>query len=186
MDQIIENFKRIYEKEDLFIPATPMQMNKLENLLGAEVSKIIDFYREHQPYNMPMSKSYVQLLDIDNMISENTNAEPGKYLAEHGVFVFALTVGGNVLCIDTNHVESGDASVLIADANFCSYNEIHKCIEIGIVPDEVLAQLAENEIFPLNYSNITKCLRKIEDSFMDFMLKLSNDEYEDIEEYLEE
>ena len=61
-------------------------------LFGIEVNKIIEFYKEYQPYNMPMTKSYVQLLDIDNIIIENTNAEPGKYLAEHKVFVFAVTV----------------------------------------------------------------------------------------------
>lgn len=68
---------------------------------------------------------------------------------------------------------------------FCSYNEIYECVEIGIVPEDVLEQIPQNEILRLNYPNITKCLRKIEDSFIEFMLKLSNDEYEDIEEYLE-
>ena len=186
MNQIVENFKKAFQNEDLFIRSTPAQMEKLERLMGGEVGRIIDFYREFQPYNVPMSKSYVKLLDIDNMLLENTNAEPGKYLAEYGCFVFALTVGGNVLCIDTNNVKSGDASVLIADANFCSYNEIYECTEIGIIPDEVLEQLADNEIVPLNYPNIVKCLKKVEDSFFAFMLKLSNDEYEDIEKFLEE
>ena len=185
MNQIIKNFERIFERQDLFVEATPDQMEKLKRLFGSEVSKIIEFYGKYQPYNMPMSKSYVQLLDIENMIMENTKAEPGKYLADHNVFVFAVTVGGNVLCIDANSITCGDASVLIADVNFCSYNEIHDCVEIGIAPDEVLEQLAENEMLLLNYENIVKCLRKIDDSFMNFMLKLSNDEYEDIEEYLE-
>ena len=186
MKQIVENFKRIFEEEELFIQATSAQISKLENLLGKNVGKIIDFYREYQPYNMPMTESYVQLLDIDNIISENTEAEPGVYLADFGVFCFALTVGGNVLCIDTNDAKNGDASVLIADANFCSYNEFYNCVEIGIAPEEVLEQLADDELLPLNYPNLKKCLTKIEDSFMDFMLKLSNDEYEDMEEYLEE
>lgn len=185
MKQIAENFKRIYEKEELFIEATPMQISKLEGLLGNKVCKIIDFYKNYQPYDIPMSKSYVQLLDIEGIVLENTNAEPGKYLAEYGVIVFAVTVGGNVLCIDTNSANDGDASVLIADANFCSFNESLECVEIGIVPDEIYEQLIENEAVILNYENITKCLNKIENSFMEFMLKLSNDEYEDIEEYLE-
>ena len=185
MYQIIKNFNKILGKGDSFTQASPIQINKLKTLFGNEVSKVIEFYSKYQPYNVPMLNSYVQLIDIDNIIEENTNAEPGKFLSKFGVFVFALTVGGNVLCINTNDTKNGDASVLIADANFCSYNEFYKCIEIGIAPEEVFEQLEENEILPLNYSNIIKCLRKIEDSFMEFMLKLSSNEYEDIEEYLE-
>ncbi|WP_448821813.1 hypothetical protein [Cetobacterium sp.] len=132
-----------------------------------------------------MLSSYVQLIGIDNIIVENTNAEPGKYLAEYGVYVFAITVGGNVLCIDTNDVKEGDASVLIADSNFCSYNEVYDCIEIGIVPEMLLDDLSNNGIVRLNYMNIKKCLNKIDDSCLDFMMKLSNEEYEDIEEFLE-
>ena len=107
------------------------------------------------------------------MIEENTYAEPGKYLSDYGVFVFAVTVGGNVLCIDTNKVKNGYASVLIADANFCSYNEYYDCIEIGIAPDKVLDKLHGSEILRLNYPNIKKCLPKIENSFIKFMRKLS-------------
>ncbi len=185
MDKLIKNFNKILEKDNLFIQATSIQINKLKALFGDGVDKIVDFYARYQPYDIPMLKSYVQLLGIDNIIEENTNAEPGKYLAEYGVYVFALTVGGNVLCIDTNNAKDGDTSVLIADSNFCSYNEFRKCVEIGIIPEEVMEQFTNEEIIPMNYTNITKCLKKVEDSFMQFMLKLSNDEYEDIEEYLE-
>ena len=185
MHQIIKNFNNIFEKEDLFIEASPMQINELKDLFGNDVSKVLDFYSKYQPHNVPMLNSYVQLIDINRIIEENTNGEPGKCLAEYGVYVFALTVGGNVLCIDTNDIKNGDASVLIADVNFCSYNEIYECVEIGIVPEDVLEQIPQNAILRLTYPNITKCLRKIEDSFIEFMLKLSNDEYEDIEEYLE-
>ena len=185
MQQIINNFTKMYRKEDLFIEATPTQINRLRSLFGSGVSVITDFYSRYQPNDVPMTKSYVRLLGIDTIIEENTRGEPGKYLAEYGVYVFAVTVGGNVICVDTNDIVNGDASVLIADENFCSYNTHHKCVEIGIVPREVLAQHPQTELIELNYPNIIKCLTKIESSFMEFMLKLSSNAYEDIEKYLE-
>ena len=90
---------------------------------------------------LPMLDSYVSLLGIDRIILENTRGEPWKFLAEYGVFVFAITVGGNVLCVDTNDYKDGDASVLIADANFCSYNDHYGCAEIGIIPKSVAGEL---------------------------------------------
>ena len=185
MDKIINNFMEKFENEDLFIEATPEQINRLKELWGNGAGAVIDFYSKYQPYEIPMTESYVQLLDIDRMIMESTNAEPGKYLAEYGVYVFAVTVGGNVLCIDTNDIHNGVPSVRIADSGFCDFNEFYECAEIGIVPEEVMDEFPEDEMIPLNYENIALCMKKIEDSFFDFMLKLSNDEYEDIEEYLE-
>lgn len=185
MKEVIEKFNNMYENEDLFCPASDEQISKLSNLFGNNVKKIIDFYRKYQPNNIPMLDSYVQLLGIDKILLENTTAEPGKYLAENGVYVFALTVGGNLLCIDANDCKEDDASILIADCNFCSYNENYKCVEIGIVPDELMEDMLKDGIVILNYPNIKKCLKKIESSFEVFMNKLSNGEYDDIEEYLE-
>lgn len=185
MKEVIEKFNNMYENEDLFCPASDEQISKLSNLFGNNVKKIIDFYRKYQPNNIPMLDSYVQLLGIDKILLENTTAEPGKYLAENGVYVFALTVGGNLLCIDANDCKEDDASILIADCNFCSYNENYKCVEIGIVPDELMEDMLQDGIVILNYPNIKKCLKKIESSFEVFMNKLSNGEYDDIEEYLE-
>ncbi|MDO5406326.1 MAG: hypothetical protein Q4F28_03215 [Eubacteriales bacterium] len=185
MNQIIDNFSEIFKREDLFSHATETEISQLKKLFGEKVNKVIEFYCKYQPNNFPMSKSYVQLIDIDKIIIENTIGEPGKFMAEYGVYVFALTVGGNVLCIDTNDVHDGDANVLIADSNFCSYNETHNCVEIGVAPEEVVQHLGEGEILVLNYANMTKCLKKIENSFLTFMLKLSKNEYDDIEAYLE-
>lgn len=185
MQEVIENFYNMYENEDLFCPASDEQIRKLSNLFGNNVNKIIDFYKKYQPNNIPMLDSYVQLLGIDKILLENTIAEPGKYLAEYGIYVFALTVGGNLLCIDTNDCKDDDASILIIDCNFCSYNDHYNCVEIGIVPDELMEDFLKNGIVILNYSNIKKCVKKIESSFEVFMNKLSNSEYDDIEEFLE-
>ena len=95
------------------------------------------------------------------------------------------------MCIDTNDVKDGDASVLLADHDFCSYNEFYDGVEISIAPKEVMEgyinKYKENpdcDILRLNYPNIKRCLLQIEDSFFEFMRKLSMNEYEDIEEYL--
>lgn len=186
MKEVIEKFYNMYKNEDLFCYASDEQIRKLCKLFGNNAGKIIDFYKKYQPNNIPMLDSYVQLLGIDRILLENTAAEPGKYLAENGVYVFALTVGGNLLCIDTNDCKDGDASILIADCNFCSYNEKYNCVEIGMVPDELIGELLKNGIVALNYPNIKKCLKKIESSFEVFMNKLSNGEYDDIEDFLEE
>lgn len=184
MIQVAANFKELLKREDLFDKATTVQENELRNLLKDGANNVVEFFINYQPYNIPMLDSYVKLIGIDNIIIENTKSEPGKYLAQFGVFVIAVTVGGNVICIDTNDAKDGDPSVLIADANFCSYNQFWDCIEIGIVPDDVTEQLQENELLCLNYDNIKKCLNKIEDSFIEFMLKLSKNQYDDIEKYL--
>ena len=185
MLESIENFEKMFsDKSDVFCAATPDQITKLKKLFGDNVNKIIDFYSGHQPNHLPMLDCYLSLLGIDHILMENISGEPGKYLAGYGVYVFAVTVGGNVLCIDTNNCTDGDAAVLIADANFCSYNECHDCIEIGVLSDELYMELEEDRIVRLNYYNIKKCLTMIESSFFTFLNKLSRNEYEDIEAFL--
>lgn len=184
MLELVQNFYNTFNNKEIFCCASDDQIRNLSDLFGKKVNKIIDFYRQYQPNNIPMLDSYVKLLDIDNIIMENTVAEPGRYLAEYGVYVFALTVGGNVLCIDSNECTDDDASILIADSNFCTYNEFYKCVEIGDIPDELVDNLMKEGIVRLNYLNIKKCLKKIESSFFTFMKKLSKNEYGDIEDYL--
>ena len=53
------------------------------------------------------------MLDIESILDENTNFAPGSYLSQFGVFVFATTVRGNGICIDTNDCKNGDPAVLI-------------------------------------------------------------------------
>ncbi len=89
------------------------------------------------------------------------------------------------MCIDTNTAANGDAFVYIADADLVFHNESTDRMEIGVIPEDVAEKLADNEPLLLNYPNIIGCLRKVENSFMKFLLKLSMDKYEDIEEYLE-
>lgn len=184
MKQIAKNFIEMCGNEDAFIEASSAQAEMLTDLIGEECSAVIEFFTKFQPNNLPMTESYVSLLNIEKIIAENA-VEPGEFLAEYGVYVIAVTAGGNAVCVDTNNMTDGDPSVLIADSGFCAYNDSLGCVEITVAPDEVLDELDDDEILPLNYENIVRCLPQIEESFTEFMSKLSVNEYDDIEEYLD-
>lgn len=169
-------------RQKLFIKATDDQLNNLLNLLGEEVTEVINFYKDNQPYEMPMLDCYLSLCDIDRIIEENTSGEPGRYLCDYNIFVFAVTVGGDVVCIDKNDMRNGNPSVLLISSDFCMYNYNTGVVEIVDYPDGI--EIEDDDTVELNYENIVKCAYKIENSFTLFMEKLSRNEYEDIEELL--
>lgn len=187
-EKIISNFKKLLEETEspLFGSSSKEQLGELQQLVGNKVSRFIEFYEKYQPqHDFPTLDCYLTLLDIDGILVENQNGEPGEHLAKYGVFVFATTAGGDVVCIDTNNCKDGDPAVLIASHNFCFYNEELGCVELADVPDAVSDAFEDADYIPLNYANIKKSLPKIESSFLKFMDKLSQNKYEDIEEYLD-
>ncbi len=177
MFEFIKNFYNMFpDNKDLFCKPEEYRIEKLKELFGDKVNKIIDFYSKYEPDDIPLLESYVYLLGIDNIIMENTELSPGAFLSNYGFYVFATTVGGNALCIDTNDTNDGDASVYIADhSRFFYDDDIDKVVIIG-----------ENisDCYEVNYDNMVKFLPRIESSFLTFMEKLSKDEYGDIEEFL--
>ncbi|MEE1125378.1 MAG: hypothetical protein U0L18_05510 [Acutalibacteraceae bacterium] len=185
---IEKNFRKSlnieYTEQKLFVKATEEQLNSLINLIGEEPTEVISFYKNCQPYEMPMLDCYLSLCDIERMIEENTAGEPGIYLANHNIFVFAVTVGGNVVCIDKNDMRKGDPSVLLFSYDFCSYNDDLGAVELVEYPDELDED--DDNTPEFNYKNIVKCAYKIEKSFTRFINKLSKNKYEDIEELLDE
>ena len=189
-EKIIGNFETMFgqevDGEPLFKQTTTQQLEKLKGLVGNSVTAFVDFYKECQPcHGFPTLDCYVNLLDIESILDENTNLAPRNDLSQFGVFVFATTVGGNGICIDTNDCKDGDPAVLIASCGFCFYNEEKQYIEIADAPDDVMDEYADDEPIILNYPNIKKCLPRIEKSFLKFMDKLSRNCYDDIEEYLD-
>ena len=189
-EKIIGNFEAMLGQEvngePLFRPATTQQLEKLKQLVGYSATVFMDFYKEYQPCNkFPALDCYVNLLDIESILDENINLAPGIDLSPFGVFVFATTTGGNVICIDTNDCKNGDPAVLIASCDFCFYNEEKQYIEIADAPDDVMDEYKDDEPIILNYTNIKKCMPRIEKSFLKFMDKLSRNCYDDIEEYLD-
>lgn len=184
-EKIVANFKKLFgeTKEPMFAPATEEEMKKLRQLVGDDVPKFLEFYEKYQPqYGLPTMDCYLNLCDIDSILTENLDGEPGEHLAKYGVFAFATTVGGDLVCIDTNNCKEGDPAVLIASHTFCFYNDDMRRVELYDVPESVSDEYEDADYIPLNYANIKKCLPRIEKSFIKFMDKLSRNQYEDIEE----
>ena len=93
----------------------------------------------------------------------------------------------NPICIDINNVIDGDAAVYIADSNFCAYNDDLEMVEIVWPSEEFIEIVGDNdEPIELTYENALLCMKKVEDSFICFLEKLSRNEYEDLEELLED
>lgn len=194
MKNIINNIIKLIredgfeEAEILFAKSEETKMEKLSELIGDNVSRVLEFYREYEPIEVPMLPCYLRLLNIDSIIDENTCGEPGMHLAKYGVFTIGVTVGGNVVCIDTNNVNEGDTCVVLFDSNFCYYDAEKDIVRIGYIPTSAmhLFDLTDkSQVTLLNYENIQKCGHKICDSFVEFLEKLSINYFEDIEEFLE-
>lgn len=194
MKSIINNFVNLMkedgfeEAEIVFEKSEQTKIEKLNALVGDNVNKVLEFYREYEPIELPMLPCYLRLLNIDAIIDENTCGEPGMHLAKYGVFTIGVTVGGNVVCIDTNNAKNGDPGVVLFDSNFCYYDAEKDIVRVGYIPGSAmhLFDLTDkSQITVLNYENIQKCGYKICDSFVEFLEKLSTNYYEDIEELLD-
>lgn len=178
----IQNNKELSKR--LFMPTSKNQISKLESLLGKNVTKFLDFYREKQPYQIPAMKSKTVLLDIEHIVKENTEFAPGLFLSQIGIYVFATTIGGNVVCIDTNDTDNGDPAVLLIDQSFLYIDSDGEEVEIANLPSYINEDEVPDEDFEFNYSNVRKFVYQIEDSFVNFVKKYSHDLYDDFENYL--
>lgn len=190
MESIVKNICNIFKEKGIngmdsfFCQATESQIDKLRNLVGDNVDKVLEFYGKYQPVNVPQLPCYLKLLDIEAIIEENSYGEPSMYLSKYGVITFGVTAGGNAVCLDTNNAINGDPAVLIADSAFCYYDDDSKEVLVSLIPEEVEDQFDLSEPIVMNYDNIKLCLKKINDSFVDFLMKISENYYQDIEEYL--
>lgn len=156
--------------------------NDLESLKSFSISEtIVTFYRDFEPQNLPALSSGIRLLGLEQIKKENASAVPSMFLVKFGVLTVATTTGGNVICLDLNSIKNDEPRVLIADHSFCSYNDDLDVIECVIVPDDSADNYSDNEPIVLTYDLIKSCLPQVADSFSDFLLKLANEEYVDIE-----
>ena len=194
MNNIVNNLIKVFledgadETEIVFSKSSEAQMEQLQGLVGDNATQVLEFYKEYQPVEVPMLPNYLSLLNIDGIVEENTCAEPGMHLAKYGVITIGVTVGGNVVCIDTNDVSDLGPKVLLFDSNFCYYDEEEDIVRIGHIPSRAkhLFELSNaQKATTLSYANILKCGYVLSQSFMDFMEKLSNNYFEDIEEFLD-
>ncbi len=166
-----------------FVPTTEEQLDSLRELVGDKCYKFIDFYKDYQPNNISFLNSNITLIGIDDVLSENTELAPGVVLSELGIFVFAVTVGGNVVCIDTNENTDGDPAVLLIDHSFIYFDPDDEA-EIANIPSYLNEDDFDEEDFELNYENVRKFVYRIEESFVEFIKKYSMNQYDDLEKYL--
>lgn len=160
--------------------------NDLENLKSFLIPETIgNFYRDFEPQNLPALSGGIRLLGLEQIKKENASAVPSMFLVKFGLLTVATTIGGNVICLDLNAIKNGEPRILIADHSFCSYNDDLNVVECVIVPDDIADNYSDDEPIVLTYNLIKSCLPQIADSFSDFLIKLANEEYIDIEnEYL--
>lgn len=173
-----------YSSEEFFTSTSMSQINKLVNLVGDSPVEFIEFYRENQPNSIPGLRSNTILLNVDGILEENTDLAPGTYLSKLGIYVFAVTIGGNVICIDINDMENGDPVVLIVDHSFCYCESDDSEIEIVNLPSYINESDLLDEDFEFTHQNVRKFVYKIEDSFVRFMERYSLNQYDDLEMYL--
>ena len=185
MKRIADNFVRLFQTDETFVKPTSAEIERLKALNIGRVNAFLEFYSEYNPNNIRMTDSYVTLLSIKRMLGESIQGE-GRFLAEIGFFVFARTVGGNPICIDTNSVQNGDAPVYICNLNMCSWNEQYGYAEIGLPSKELMSRIQDkSRPIELTYENALLCMKFVEGSFREFMKKLSENDYDDLEEYLD-
>ena len=102
--------------------------------------------------------------------------------------MFAVTIGGDAVCIDTNDTKDGDPVVLIIDHSLLYFDaddyEEEVEIEIANLPSYIDEDDFTDEDFEFNYENVRKFVYKIEDSFVEFIKKYSQNLYGDFESYL--
>ena len=150
-EEIIKNFKMTFFEEGstLFTKAKGEDIQELKELFGIKMEKVIDFYANYEPNEIPMLNCNIQLHNIERILDENYRCEPGKYLAMYGVYVFATTIGGGCVCLDTNNIVNGEPSILAVDSSFAYFDNEHDCIGIYLWKNE-------NEYYKGDYINNIK------------------------------
>ena len=188
-EEMIRHFSELFPaipSEELFAPAKPKDLDALVELFGGRAERVIEFYRQYEPQNLPMLPCYAGLCDIAGILAEN-RCETGQYLAACGVFVIGTTVGGGLICIDTNEEQNGDPSVRVMDHSFTYYDEETRCAKIFLWRGNWgnygvdVSRDGTPEVTP---ANIQRYSHRLSESFTDFFYALSVNQYEDIEEYV--
>lgn len=163
----------VWKKEDL----TELKEIKIP-------SQLIQFYQELNPVNAPMNNAGITLADLAGIKEEYLALAPGCYMIKWGFLVIATTIGGDPVLIDLNDaalpVYIADHTLLMGDGS-CEGNKVY-----FPDPTDELNEEYGKELVPVTYKNIKKCMLLIEDRFDVFMDKLSCDEYDDLEEMLDE
>lgn len=190
MRNIKENLERLLKARNIdlnvckFVPATEEQKKNLIELVGKDADKFIEFYTNYQPIGFPYF-AYAGLLDIDTLIEENLYNEPAACVAPYGIFAFMKTAGGDMVCIDVNNMQDGNPRVVILNHTLVYFEDESYEETVLSIPYNVLAEMGDEDISEeMSYENLRRYIPEIEATFTEFMKKLSEDYYDDIEKYM--
>jgi 8-oxo-dGTP diphosphatase len=151
-------------------------------LLGLEhyevPQKIIEFYRNYEPNELPWLNGAIYLLNLDAIKEENTKFSPGAYLIKYGLIAIATTMGGNVVCMDLNNIADEGPRIVYADNSWFLFNEQERRVEFSFYPYEI-----EEKDEVLTNNIIEKYLPQVAGSFGEFLEMLSSEEEWDAEDY---
>jgi hypothetical protein len=146
---------------------------------------VLAFYRQFAPQRVPMLKGYVRLLRLAEVREESTELAPGSYLIRFGVLVFASTVGGHAICMDLNRIQGDEPRIILVDHSFCVHDPDTQVVECAGVSDEVYEEYrAAGKSFALSYELIARCCPELAPMFSEFLGKLADGDFEDVERFL--
>jgi hypothetical protein len=147
--------------------------------------KVLSFYRSYDPKSLPMFDCYVSLLGLPVIRDWNATAEPSVFLTRFGLVTFAVTVGGHSVCMDLNQVNADEPRVILVDQRLCYYDMQSRSVEWGGLPEKVYEEFrSAGKSVDLSYELIARCCPEIAPTFSEFLRKLAEGEYEDLEAFL--
>lgn len=171
---LIERFKKKHKKENLYVPTD----NEIDSVKAITDFKLPNEYIEALSECVPeqtltLKKSGLCVLNIREIILENTNAVPGYVVLKHGFFVFMRDrYSGDGICMD------------LEDENFgvyvCSHSLFSDEDKISMYINGKMVEL------PMCNENIKKYAYKYADSFESFIYELSKNNLSDCNVSLEE
>jgi hypothetical protein len=157
--------------------------NDLESLRGLKVPQsVVEFYAHFEPKSLPLLNGGIGLLDLAGIKEENSSGSPGLYLIKYGIITVATTIGGHSICLDINHLNDGEPRVIIIDYTFCTFNDDLDIIECLNGIEDIEKEYGDEEPIILSYEIVKKCCSEIAATFSEFLKKISNEEYPDLED----
>jgi hypothetical protein len=99
---------------------------------------------------------------------ENSQMAPGALLIKYGIITFAVTSGGNAVCMDLNMVNSRGPRIIFADHSI-------------FYDKKIKIYKPKREIYELSYKVITDYAPQVAESFYDLLNKIAEKEFDDIE-----
>lgn len=156
-----EDLECLLHVYDFFSYWTSVYLNDELNCIKEWVipEHIIDFYKNYEPCQQPMTEAGISLCNLEQIKEENSCS----VLLKYKLLIIATSIGGNPVCLDFNQMKNDNPAVIIID-------------NADIPPFE------EIEEYYSEYEDIEELIHTISTSFIDFLWKYSADEYDDFED----